>query len=174
MDNQVLKAIADRRSIRSYKEEKVSREQIDILLKAAVEAPSARNAQPWHFTVVQNEALLKEIYDEVKANMKEDIANIFHGAKTVIFLSCDPDSRWGRLDFGIAVQNIALAAHAIGLGTVILGRPEPAFTGQRGAEFDKKLKFPEGHKFAVSIAVGHPAGTKDAHPVEADRISFVD
>ena len=174
MDNQVLKAISDRRSIRSYKDEKVSRDQIDILLKAAVEAPSARNAQPWHFTVVQNEALLKEIYDEVKASMKEDIANIFHGAKTVIFLSCDPDSRWGRLDCGIAVQNIALAAHAIGLGTVILGRPEPAFTGPRGAEFDKKLKFPENHKFAVSIAVGIPAGTKDAHPVEADRISFVD
>ena len=174
MENLVLKAIQERRSIRSYKSDKVNRGDIDILLKAAVEAPSARNTQPWHFTVVQNEALLKEIFEEVKANLKEDIADIYHGAKTVIFISCDPDTRWGRLDCGIAVQNIALAAHAIGLGTVILGRPEPAFTGPRGDALGKKLLFPEKHKFAVAIAIGYPAGTKEAHPLEANRISFVE
>ena len=174
MENPVLKAIADRRSIRSYKDEKVTREQIDTLLKAAQEAPSARNTQPWHFSVVQNEAILKDIYEEAKKNMNEEISDIFHGAKTAIFLSCDPVTRWGRLDCGICVQTIALAAHSIGLGTVILGKPEAAFTGKRGAELNKLLKFPEGHAFAVAIAIGVPAGTKDAHPVEPGRITFVD
>ncbi|MCL2093123.1 MAG: nitroreductase [Treponema sp.] len=174
MSNPVLQAIADRRSIRSYTDQKVSKEQIDTLLKAAQEAPSARNSQPWHFTVVQNEDLLKEINDEVWASLNEKGGDIYHGAKTVIFISSDPVARWARLDCGIATQNIALAAHAIGLGTVILGRPEAAFTGKRGEELNKKLKFPQGQAFAVSIAVGVPAGTKDAHPIEADRVSFVD
>ena len=173
MDNPVLKAIADRRSIRSYKAEKVTREQIDIILKAGQEAPSARNSQPWHFTVVQDEAILKMIYEETKKAAKEELADIYHGAKTVIFISCDPAARWARLDSGIAVQNMALAAHAIGLGTVILGRPDAAFTGSRGAELNKLLKFPEGHAFAVSIAVGIPAGTKDAHPMEPGRIAYI-
>jgi nitroreductase len=174
MDNPVLKAIADRRSIRSYNDVKVSREQIDILLKAAQEAPSARNTQPWHFSVVQDEAILKDIYEEAKKNMKEEMSDIFHGARTAIFLSCDPVSRWARLDCGICVQTIALAAHSIGLGSVILGRPEAAFTSNRGAELNTLLNFPEGHAFAVAIAVGVPAGTKEAHPIEPGRITFVE
>jgi nitroreductase len=175
MGNPVLQVIADRRSIRSYKDETVTREQLDTLLKAALESPSARNAQPWHFSVTQNPALLGEINKEaIKILNKEDNDDIFHGAKTAIFLSCDAGSRWGRLDCGIAVENIALAAHSIGLGTVILGMPDAAFTGPRGDYFSGLLKFPQGHSFAVAIAVGVPAGTKEAHPQEPDRVSFVD
>ncbi|MDR2178473.1 MAG: nitroreductase [Treponema sp.] len=174
MSNSVLDAIAGRRSIRSYTAEKLTREQIDILLKAAGEAPSARNSQPWHFSVTQNRKILDEINAEVFSILKHDRGDIFHGAPAVIFLSCDPESRWARLDCGIAVQTIALAAHSIGLGTVILGMPDPAFTGPRKAYFDALLKFPPAHSFAVAVAVGVPSGTKEAHPVEQDRISFVD
>ena len=174
MDNPVLRAIAERRSIRSYKDIKVTREQIDVLLKAAAEAPSARNSQPWHFTVIENPDLLAEINKEVISVVKEDLGNIFHGAQAAIFLSCDPVSRWARLDCGIAVQNIALAAHSMGLGTVILGRPDAAFTGPRGDYFNKLLKIPEGKSFAVAIAIGVPAGTKEAHPMEPGRITFIE
>ena len=174
MDNPVLKAIAERRSIRSYKTEKITREQFDVLLKAGAEAPSARNTQPWHFSVVRNRAILDDIAKEVCKNINEDLGDIFHGAPAAIFLSCDPVSRWARLDCGIAVQTIALAAHSIGLGTVILGRPEPAFLGPRGDYYNKLLGVPAGHSFAVAIAVGVPAGSKDAHPIEPGRVTFVE
>ena len=174
MNNPVLEAIADRRSIRAYKNEKITKEQIDVLLKAARESPSARNSQPWHFSIVQNTDLLKEINAEVSKVLGQDTGDIFYSAPLAVFISCDPSSRWGRLDCGIAVQTIALAAHSIGLGSVILGRPDPAFTGPRGDYFRKRMKFPETHNFAVAIAIGVPAGTKDAHPNEPDRISFVE
>ncbi|GHV09979.1 NADH dehydrogenase [Spirochaetia bacterium] len=173
MGNPVLTAISERRSIRSYKADKVTKEQFDILLKAAGEAPSARNSQPWHFSVVQKSAILAEINAEAGKNLNRE-GDIFHGAPAAIFLSCDAASRWARLDCGIATQTIALAAHSIGLGTVILGLPDAAFTGERGDYFNKLLKFPVGHSFAVAIAVGVPAGTKEAHPVEADRITFIE
>ena len=174
MSNPVLQAIADRRSIRPYKDEKIAREQIDILLKAAQEAPSARNSQPWHFSVVQDPLLLKEISDEASKVAEEDWGDIFFAAPMAVFLSCDATSRWGRLDCGIAVQTIALAAHSLGLGSVILGRPEPAFIGPKADHYKKRLKFPETYSFAVAIAIGIPAGTKEAHPIEPGRISFVD
>ncbi|MDR0450164.1 MAG: nitroreductase [Treponema sp.] len=173
MNNPVLEAISKRRSIRSYTDQQISREQFEILLKAAAEAPSARNAQPWHFSVVQNTAIFKEINQDVSKNLNQDTGDIFHGAPAAIFLSCDPVARWARLDCGIAAENIALAAYSIGLGTVILGRPDPAFTGPRKDYFDKLLKFPQGYSFAVAIAVGVPAGTKDAHPLEPDRITYI-
>jgi nitroreductase len=174
MGNPVLNAIAERRSIRSYTAEKITKEQFDILLKAAGEAPSARNAQPWHFSVTQDRKILDEINAEVSSVLKKDMGDIFHGAQGAIFLSCDAEGRWARLDCGIATQTIALAAHAIGLGTVILGMPDPAFTGPRKEYFNKLLKFPEGYSFAVALAVGVPAGTKEAHPVEPGRITFID
>jgi len=174
MENPVIKAIAERRSIRSYKSEQVKREQLDVLLKAAEEAPSARNLQPWHFSVVQNRSILDEVNEEVKKNFDGEVTDIFHGTSTAIFLSADSLSKWGRVDCGIAVQNIALAAHSIGLGTVILGMPAHAFNGPKEDHLNKLLKFPQGHKFVIAIAIGVPAGTKEAHPIEPGRITFLE
>ena len=174
MTNQVLSAIADRRSIRSYKTDKITREQFDILLKAAQEAPSAKNSQSWHFSVVQNRAILDEIHAEVQNNLNNKFDDIFHGAHAAIFLSHDQANKWARLDCGIAVQTIALAAHSIGLGSVILGMPDAAFSGKRADHFKKMLKFPDGYNFAIAIALGVPAGTKEAHPIENGRVSFVE
>jgi nitroreductase len=174
MANSVLTAIAERRSIRKYKAEQISRDQLDALLKAAVEAPSAGNKQPWHFSIVQNQDIIKDINTEASKAAGKDLGDIFFSAPTVIFISSDPASRWGRLDCGIATENIALAAHGLGLGTVILGRPDAAFTGPEGPRFGKLLKFPEGHSFAVAIAVGIPDTTKEAHPLEPGRIDYID
>ena len=176
MSNPVLQAIAERRSIRGYQAEQITKEQLQILLDAGEQAPSARNAQPWHFSVVQNRGLINEISDEVNAKLKrEQASDVFYGAPTVIFLSCDPDAHpWTRLDCGIAVENIALAAHSIGLGSVIIGICYVAFDGDKGAEFSSRLKFPEKYTFAVSIAIGIPTTTKEAHPVEPGRIAFID
>jgi nitroreductase len=175
MSNPVLEAISQRRSVRGYKPEQITDEQLGILLKAAEEAPSARNMQPWHFTVVQDQALLKEISDESNKNMKRETpSDVFYGAPTVIFVSSDPDAHlWSRLDCGLAVQNIALAAQSIGLGSVIIGICYMAFEGDQKDRFDKLLKFPEKHSFAVSIALGIPTTTKDAHPIEPGRIDYV-
>ena len=173
MSNPVLQAIAERRSIRGYKAEQISKEQLDLLLKAAEQAPSARNDQPWHFSVVQNAAIIAEVNAEANKHLGRE-GDIFYAAPTVIFLSCDHTKRWGMHDCGIAVENIALAAHALGLGSVILGLPEPAFTGERKEYFNTLLKFPEGYDFAICIAIGIPTTSKDAHPIQPGRISFVD
>ena len=175
MTNPVLDAISERRSIRGYKPDQITKEQLDIILKAGEEAPSARNMQPWHFTAVQNKDLLKEINDEANKQMNREAAtDIFYGAPTVIFLSSDPDAHpWTRLDCGIAVENMALAAHAIGLGSVIIGICYMAFHDEKEEYFNKLLKFPEKYTFAVSIAIGAPTMTKDAHPIEPGRIDYI-
>ena len=177
MENPVLNAISGRRSNRAYKQAQVSKDKLDAVLIAAGQAPSARNAQPWHFSVVQNAGALKEFNAEVSKNLGQDVGDIFYAAPTVIFIAANvngPTPRWARLDCGIAVQTIALAAHSLGLGTVILGMPEAAFAGPRGDYFNKLLKFPDKYEFAIAIAIGEAADTKAAHPVEPDIITYVD
>ena len=60
MTNAVLQAIADRRSNRGYAPRQLTEEELQAILTAALQSPSARNSQPWHFSVVQDAALLKE------------------------------------------------------------------------------------------------------------------
>jgi nitroreductase len=176
--NEVLQCIADRRSIRKYADTQITAEQWAILLKAAVEAPSAANRQPWHFTVVTRKQILKDINAEVQKQMvKQGQGNgsgdVFYDAPSAIFISCVADSRWGRHDCGIAAENIALAAQSIGLGTVMLGMPEMGFHDEKKAEFEKLLKFPQGYSYCLAIAVGVPAGSKEAHPVNEGLIDWV-
>jgi nitroreductase len=172
MSNPVLTAIADRRSIRQYQPRQITEAELDILLTAAQQAPSARNSQPWYFTVVQDASIVAEVNSEANAilSRKDDI---FFGAPTVIFVAAERDNSWARLDSGIATQTIALAAQSIGLGTVILGLPAAAFTGPRGKYFAELVKIPQTHDFAVAIAIGYPNGTKEAHPVKDRRIGYI-
>lgn len=186
MNNETLRLIASRRSHRAYRDTPLTQEQIDALLKAAVESPSAVNRQPWHFTVVRNQKILDEINkavweqvmkrqaDKRSARFSEKDFHVFYHAPTVIFISGMPDNPYTPIDGGIAVENIALAAESMGLGSVILGMPRDAFAGEKADEFRRALLFPEGWDFVIAIALGVPADTKEAHPVREDRISFVD
>ncbi|NLF27487.1 MAG: nitroreductase family protein [Clostridiales bacterium] len=183
MNNPVLQAIADRRSIRGYAAERITEEQLRTLLTAAQQAPSARNSQPWHFSVVQDRAILDEFArdyvalaggDPAKAEVRDGY-NLFFRAPTVIFISTpvEAPTRYSQIDCGIAAQTIALAAHSIGLGTVILGRPMDVFLSPKGPAYEKAFKFPEGHKFAIAVAVGRPTLSKDAHPIREGLVSRI-
>jgi nitroreductase len=174
MGNSVLTAIAERRSIREYKPEQLTKEQLDTLLAAAQQAPSAHNSQPSRFTVVQDRAIFAEINAETRKTI--DHPDIFYNAPTVIFISVPiggPFAAFTKVDSGIAVQNIALAAYSLGLGSVILGLPAIAFTGARADYFKSLLKIPSEHEFAIAVAVGSADETKDAHPIESDRIQYL-
>jgi nitroreductase len=174
MGNQVLDAIANRRSIRGYGRDAVSGERLDAILKAAREAPSGLNRQPWHFTVVRNSGVIAEVNAEAVKILEMEGSDIFYAAPLVIFISGEKGWRWSKLDAGIAVQNIALAAHSLGLGSVILGRPAAAFNGPRADYFNKLLKFPDNYEFAIAIAIGSPTVTKEAHEIEPDKVKYVD
>ena len=183
--NQVLNIIASRRSHRAYEGQQITDEQLQSLLTAAVQAPSAVNGQPWHFSVVQNAQLLKEINEACRETaMKLDESkrsprfadpefDVFYHAPTVIFLSAKPENGWAKLDCGIAVQTIALAAESLGLGSVILGLPRMAFETEKADMLREKLCFPAGNDFVIASALGTPADDKEAHPVGENKISFV-
>ncbi len=184
--NETLQVISARRSHRSYAPTPLTKDQIDALLRAAMESPSAVNRQPWHFTVVRNQQLLDEINravwdqmmkrhpDKRSPRFADSNFHVFYHAPTVIFISGMPDNHYTPIDGGIAVENIALAAESMGLGSVILGMPGEAFRHEKAEDFRKALQFPEGWDFVIAIAVGVPADTKDPHPAAEGRISFVD
>lgn len=177
----VLEAISSRRSHRAYKNEQLPEDVLGAVLKAGLESPSARNHQPWHFSVVQDASLIQEVHDEAARVMGKNGSprfadpdfQIFYHAPTVIFIFGEKDFAWTQVDCGIAVENMALAAEGLSVGSVILGLPMPAFKGDRADEMRAKLKCPEGYDFVIALALGYAADEKAPHDLREEKITRI-
>lgn len=124
--NPKLQFIFSRRSIRKYEDKAVSDELIHDLLQAAMAAPSAVAKDPWHFIVVRERATLDKITDFLpngKMLRQATAAFIVCGDLTKAH---DQQESYMLQDLSAAVENILLAANALGLGTCWLGvHPRP-------------------------------------------------
>ena len=114
---ETIKAIMTRRSIRKFEETPVTDEQIKMLLEAAMNAPSAGDGRPWQFVVTTDRAKLNALADSV------DEGNaMFKQAQAAILICLDESLEgfkgFGPQDCSCAAQNLQLAAHDMGLGTV--------------------------------------------------------
>ena len=115
----------------------------------------------------------KKTEEEKKAIFANPI-NSYYNAPTVIFISSDKNMVWGKLDAGIAVENIALAAQSMGLGSLIVGSVKAAMEGEKKETFAKALGFPENYEYAVVIAVGHKNMEKVPHTYdEAKSVTYI-
>lgn len=166
MMSNVTEAIKRRSSTRGYTNEPLTDEELNILLHAGLQAPTAANKQEIHFTVLKGDnPILKELEEE--KNRLRDISepqhNFYYEAPVVIILSADSEFRWSALDAGIAVENMALAAEELGLGSLIIGCIYDAMRGEKKVHFSQALRFPEKYEYEIAIAFGHKAVTKEPH-----------
>jgi nitroreductase len=178
--NQVIQTIMDRRSIREYTEEQLSQEQLQTLLQCAINAPSGRNAQPWHFAVLQDAATIHKLEQEFlnhqaqQGTPKPENYRVLFGAPTVIFVSYDPNSKWAAFDCALATENICLAAHSMGLGSCIVGMIRRLLDDPRYEHLLKMTGTPEGYKLAFAISLGIPEGEPpEARPRDPGKIRFL-
>ena len=173
---ETMQAIRDRRSCRAYKSEQITEAELQTVLEAAVLAPSARNLQPRHITVVQNKELLEELNAQIMplmGKMPTDY-HIFHRAPTVLVLSADKNSRWKKEDIGILSENICLAAESIGLGTCLLGRPQDLLETPEGQSWLPRLDVPDGYETVLMVSLGYPATEEiPAKPRNFDVVSYI-
>ena len=147
----VFEAILGRRSIRRYTNEKITDDDIETILKAAMYAPSAVNKQPWHFVVFRDKQVMQKII-EVHPNSR-----MLLDADAAILVCWDEllqhDEGYGPVDCSAATQNILLAAHALGLGAVWVGiYPRTP----RVEALHKIFELPDHVKPFSVISIGHP------------------
>lgn len=186
--SEVLNVIEKRSSIRKYKEEPLTPEIIEKLVKAGLQAPTANNEQEVHISVVHGEhPILAEIEEEKRKtliaaledqqavdNIKSNPDNFYYNAPIVFFLSVDKSLQWSQLDAGIAVENISLAAQSLGLGNLIIGIIKKPLSGEKADYFAKVLQFPENYEFAIAIAVGYKDTEKAPHEYDVKKsVSYI-
>ena len=153
MDNMIFK----RTSVRKYTGEKLSQEQIDMLLKAGMAAPSACNAQPWELVVIQNADTLEKIttlHNHAFMLPKAGFGIIVCSDETKVPAAV-PDVTFWPQDCAAVTQNIMLQAAEMGLGSVWMGvyPIEPVMNS-----ISELLALPDNVKPFSIIAVGYPDG----------------
>lgn len=157
-----IEAILTRRSIRKYTDQPVSDELVTQLLRAAMAAPSAGNQQPWEFIVVRDRSVLGRIADfSPYAGMARD-------AQVAVVVCADLSREQHRgfwvQDCSAAIENLLVAARALGLGAVWLGaHPLEERVFQLGTVFN----LPEGIIPMAAVAIGYP----DGYPEPVDRFN---
>lgn len=166
---ETLNAIGTRRSIRKYQDRPVEPEKINMLLTAAMCAPSAMNEQPWQFIVLTDRALfpaIAKVHPYLTMLKTAPLAILVCGD---LGLEKVPGN-W-MLDCSCAAQNILLAAHAMGLGAVFTGiYPEE----ERMQAFANLFTLPEQVLPFTLIGVGYPVGEppKPQERFKPERVSL--
>ena len=147
-----------RRSIRKYTQEAVSKEEIDILMHAAISGPSACNKMPWDFYVVSDETVLEKLRNATQySNIKAPLAIVVCGnLSRALPMQLAPF--WIQ-DCSAATENILLAATDMGLGTVWCGIHPQKRAEKRVSE---ALGLTEKQIPLNIIYVGHPDETKES------------
>ena len=158
MDNQVIEALKTRRSIRKYKPEQITDEELRTVLEAGTWAPTGKGLQdPW-IVAVQDPALLERISRMNREVWGRDI-DPFYGAPTYVLVFASDPEKWanGVPDGSLVLGNMMLAAHAIGLGSCWINREREMFATEEGKVMMKEMGLPEGLIGVGALSLGYPA-----------------
>ena len=178
--NEVINNILTRRSIRTYKEEQISDNQLNTIIEAAKYAPSGGNSQTWRFTVVQNKEKLEQLnclvrkgfknlkvdektYGSKKSGKKaaeSDRYNFYYNAPTLIIVSNDREYSNCIADSSVAIENILLASHSIGLGACFINQLTWFCDNKDLREYLTDIGILKNYVVCGAVAVGYNSSSK--------------
>ena len=119
--NNTINDIMNRRSIRKYKPEQITREELDIILQAGICAPTGKNRQSPILIAVQNKEV-RDLLSRMNAQVLGADVDPFYGAPTVVVVLAKADSPHAVQDGSLVLGNMMTAAKAIGLGSCWINR----------------------------------------------------
>ncbi len=161
--------IFTRVSIRKYQDRPVEKEKTLAILRAAMQAPSAGNQQPWEFYVVTNKeklTVLSEVHPYAGMTKDAPVAIVAAYRKECIF----PD--FAQIDLSIAMENLWLETDAQGLGGVWLGI---APLEERMKSVEEILNIPDSMRAFAIFPYGYPAEErKQQDKFDESRIHYVE
>lgn len=167
-----MEAIFTRRSVRSFKNQRIEDEKVDKMLRAGMQAPSAYNQQAWEFIVVRNKQVLKRLStsNQYAGSLADaDVGIIILGNTEKMTLQL----MWEQ-DLGACTQNILLQATALGLGAVWYGTTPYK---DRMEFIQKEFNLSENLLPYCMLGIGYPKNENANTFIDrydADKVRYVD
>ena len=160
MNEEVFDVIRRRRTIRRFTDQDVGDEQVELLLEMAMSAPNRLNRQPWHFIVIRDKELRKNLAHLL------GLRPYLEQAPVVIAAAARPSlSTTWSMDISAAIQNMLIAATAMGLGAAWVGEPDGVVWTMGEEMLSEALHIPSelGVRVPALVAVGYPAEERKPH-----------
>ena len=148
MENEVLKAIKERRSIRRFKADQITDEELKTVLEAGTWAATGHGTQEPFIIAVQNPEVMGVESDP------------YYGAPTIVIVLAPESNVNGVKDGSLILGNMMLAAHSIGLSSCWINREDGMFASEEGKKLMKDWNLPEGLMGVGALALGYAS----AHP----------
>ena len=173
MENEVLKALRERRSVRNFKPEQITDEELKTVLDAGTFAPTAMGRQMPYIVAVQNPEIVAQLVRMNAAVLSTD-GNPYYDAPTIVLVFAPRDWSNSVQDGSLVLGNMMNAAHAIGLGSCWINRERQMFDTEEGGELMRRFGLPDGLMGIGSISLGYPAAApQPAAPRKDDYIRIV-
>ena len=177
-ENETIATIMERRSIRKYKPETVSRETLDKIMECGINAPNGQNKQSWEVRVVDNPEVMAEInavIAEAYGEKAEMAVGCFRNAPVMVFIARDLAYDFSAYDCGLLAENIMLSAQSLGVGSICLGSPVRIINDNEAcASVLERLGFSEGYEFCLCVGLGYADEAPEAKPRMKEKVKFVE
>ena len=169
-----------RRSVRQYKDYRISRDTLDQIMELGVNAPNGQNRQAYEVRVVDDPALVAEISNAVvqenpQIGDRPGFKNIFVNAPCVVFIATDRTYDISHVDCGLLCENIILSAWSMGIGSCCLGAPVRMLRNSAAAApYMQRLGFSPDYDLCLCLALGYPDETPAAKPRKEGKVQYID
>lgn len=176
--NETVELILKRRSVRNFEEKMISEDELKTIIECGLFAPSAKNRQNWHFTVITNTERIDEISNVSIEGMNklgleiDPEFHIFYHAPVVIILSSKIEG-YSEINAGCVVENMALAAKSMEIGSCIIGQTRYLYHQVPKLEGNRLLKIPEGYEHDVSICFGYIKEDTEPKPRKENVVDYI-
>jgi nitroreductase len=156
-----LEAIVKRRSHHEFKETKLNKDQIELLIKCGLCAPSCNNEQPWFLIGVLDCETIHFLKDEIGLVKGDPLHDYFYGAPALILVLGDKIATNSMVDCAVCTQNILLAAEDLNLASCWIDEVKALNQSEKFYDYQGKFKIPEGYEFMGGIALGERVSTPE-------------
>ena len=157
IQNEILNAIASRRSCRAYKPEQITAEELEAVTTAGTWAATAMGRQSPVMVAVQDKETLAEL-SRLNAAVMGTTNDPFYGAPVVLVVLADKSVGTYKYDGSLVMENLMLAANAVGLGSCWIHRAKEEFESEEGRELLRQLGISGDYEGIGHCILGYPAG----------------
>lgn len=169
--NETVKNLVTRNSCRKYKNEHITRQELDEILAAGLNAPSGMNRQTVRFVAVQDDATV-DLLSRLNAAVMGTNADPFYGARDVVIVLAKKEGTY-LYDGSLAMGNLLNAAWSMGIDSCWIHRAKEVFESDRGRELLAAWGLTEDLEGIGFCILGHAQERKPKVSINPDRVYFV-
>ena len=173
MNEEMVKGLLARRSVRSFKPEQITDEELDTVLRCGMYAPTAKGTQSPIIVAVQDPEEVNAV-NALNAKFMPHGGNPYYGAPTILLVLVPEEDPFGDLNGAAVLTNLCNGAYAAGLGSCWINRPQQMFAADEGKEMLRRWGVQGSWRGVGSVALGYAAGPlPEARPRKEDYCRFV-